>query len=90
MEIVTSWMERGIEQGRQEGRQEGESRLLLRMLAGTLGALPSDLQKQIRALTEKQIEALGDRFLSLTTLDDLSTALNQLKATEETPAEPEA
>ena len=24
MEIVTSWMERGLEQGRQEGRQEGE------------------------------------------------------------------
>ncbi len=86
MEIVTSWMERGLEQG----RQEGESRMLLRMLTVTLGALPSDLQKQIRALTERQLEALGDRFLSLTTLDDLSTALHQLKASEETPADTEA
>ncbi|MGB3291612.1 MAG: DUF4351 domain-containing protein [Phormidesmis sp.] len=88
MEIVTSWMERGIEQGRQEGRQEGESRLLLRMLTVTLGALPSDLQNQIQALTENQIEALGDRFLSITTLDDLSNALNQVKASA--PAETEA
>jgi hypothetical protein len=43
MEIVTSWMERGIEQG----KHEGERSLILKPLDRKLGMLPSDIRSQV-------------------------------------------
>ncbi|WP_228022093.1 DUF4351 domain-containing protein [Vasconcelosia minhoensis] len=78
MEIVTSWMERGIEQGLEQGRREGELSLLLRLLTRMLGTLPPEVEVQVRGLAEAQIEQLTDRLPSLTTVDELRSWLNEL------------
>ena len=65
MEIVTSWMERGLEQGRQEGRQgpegqDGERTLLLRQLRKRLGDLDPAVEEQIKSLSADRLEELGE------------------------------
>jgi predicted transposase YdaD len=94
MEIVTSWMERGIEQGleqglktgrqegRQEGRREGEIRILLRLLTIMLGPLPAQTQAQIQGLTEPQLDQLSDRLPGYKALDDLTVWLNDTEKAE--------
>ncbi|WP_105219722.1 DUF4351 domain-containing protein [Gloeocapsopsis dulcis] len=85
MEIVTSWMERGIEQGRQEGRQEGKQEgkqeearsLILRLLNRRIGSVDSQLQAQIRSLLLSQLEELGEALLDFTDASDLQTWLEQ-------------
>ncbi len=79
MEIVTSWMRKGLEQG----RQEGELKILLRLLTRTLGTLPTPIQSQIEGLTERQLEQLCDRLPTLTTVNALSTWLDTLALPED-------
>jgi hypothetical protein len=88
MEIVTSWMEEGIqkgivlgmEQGRQEGRQEGillgESFLVLQILGWRFGPLTKQHESRIRTLTSAQIEALAKAQIDFTTRTDLDTWLD--------------
>jgi predicted transposase YdaD len=76
MEIVTSWMERGIEQERQEGKQEEARSLILRLLNRRIGAINSTLAAQIRSLPLTQLEALGEALLDFTDSSDLQTWLN--------------
>jgi hypothetical protein len=66
MEIVTSWMEQGIEQG-----IERERSLILRQLHRRIGALPEPLQEQVTALAIDQLEALGEALLDFSSLADL-------------------
>ncbi len=90
MEIVTSWMEKGLvqgleqglEQGLQKGRREGELKLLLRFLTQRMETLSSLVQAQVRGLTEPQIEQLSDVLPTLTTSDDLAHWLNALETSE--------
>jgi hypothetical protein len=86
MEIVTSWMEKGLvqglEQGLQKGRREGELKLLLRFLIQRMGTISSLVQAQVRGLTESQIEQLSDVLTTLTTSDDLAHWLNALETSE--------
>ena len=86
MEIVTSWMEKGLvqglEQGLQKGRREGELKLLLRFLTQRMETLSSLVQAQVRGLTEPQIEQLSDVLTTLTTSDDLAHWLNALETSE--------
>jgi hypothetical protein len=86
MEIVTSWMEKGLvqglEQGLQKGRREGELKLLLRFLIQRMGTISSLVQAQVRGLTEPQIEQLSDVLPTLTTSDDLAHWLNALETSE--------
>jgi len=73
MQIVTSWMEEGIEQGAQ---QEARS-LILRLLARKVGALPDSVRSQIATLTLSQLERLGESLLDFSQLEDLEAWLEQ-------------
>ena len=83
MEIVTTWMERGIEQGlarglkqgRQEGRQEAaarESKIFLQHLKQRLGQDNPDFNaNEIRLLSLEQIESFGRQLLEYEAIADV-------------------
>ncbi|MGO8752185.1 MAG: DUF4351 domain-containing protein [Thermoguttaceae bacterium] len=79
MEIVTSWMERGLEQGRregrQEGRQEGERTLLLRQLRKRLGDLDPVVEEQIASLSADHLGQLGEALFDFNVPADLDAWL---------------
>ncbi|PZV07856.1 MAG: flagellar assembly protein H [Leptolyngbya sp.] len=66
MQIVTSWMEQGIEQGLQR-----EKALILRLLARRVGELPDVVKLQIDKLSITQLENLGEALLDFSTFTDL-------------------
>lgn len=73
MEVVTSWMEAGIEQG----IERGERSLILRQLNRQVGALPQAIQAQVETLPLEQLESLGEALLEFTSLTDLENWLTQ-------------
>ena len=78
MEIVTSWMERGLERGLEQGRQEGlehERKLLLRMLRKRLGDLDPGVDQQIGRLPADRLEQLGEDLLDFNSAVDLEVWL---------------
>jgi Domain of unknown function (DUF4351)/PD-(D/E)XK nuclease family transposase len=75
MEIVTSWMERGIEQG---AEREARS-LVLRLLDRRVGALPTEMRSQVEALSLEQLEALGEALLDFGAIADLEAWLQNLR-----------
>jgi hypothetical protein len=72
MQIVTSWMEQGIERG----IEQGERSLILRLLNRQVGALTPEIESQIRTLSLSQLEALGDALLSFSSSADLQNWLS--------------
>ncbi|MBW4695291.1 MAG: DUF4351 domain-containing protein [Lyngbya sp. HA4199-MV5] len=66
MEIVTSWMEQGIEQG-----IERERSLILRQLTRKVGVLPEAMCLQVDSLPITQLESLGEALLDFSNLSDL-------------------
>jgi Domain of unknown function (DUF4351) len=68
MQIVTSWMEQGIEQG----IAEGERSLVLRLLAHRFGMLPASVEAQVQALDLPKLEALGEALLDFAQMSDLT------------------
>ena len=70
MQIVTSWMEEGIQQGMQRERN-----LLLRLLHHRFGALPPEMQSPIDQLSLTQLENLAVALLDFTDLTDLQAWL---------------
>jgi flagellar biosynthesis/type III secretory pathway protein FliH len=85
MEIVTSWMEQGIQrglqqglqQGRQQGRQQGELALVMRQLTRRLGAVAPQLRERIGMLSIEQLEDLGEALLDFTNIADLEAWLGR-------------
>jgi hypothetical protein len=73
MEIVTSWMEQGIE----KGIEKGERSLALRILTRKFGDLPAPLRCRIATLSLDQLNNLGEDLLDFQTLNDLETWLAQ-------------
>ena len=71
MQIVTSWMEQGIQQGRQE--------LVLRQLKRKIGFLEPNVEEQISGLTIDQLDELGIALLDFSNADDLTTWLRNLE-----------
>lgn len=71
MEIVTSWMEQGIELGAAR-----EKALVLRQLTRRLGDLPPAIQSQVSALPLEQVESLGEALLDFVKLIDLERWLS--------------
>jgi Domain of unknown function (DUF4351)/PD-(D/E)XK nuclease family transposase len=76
MEIVTSWMERGIEQERERGMQR-EQALIVRQLQRQVGELPEALRRRVENLAIDQLEALGEALLVFTALPDLERWLGE-------------
>ena len=79
MEIVTSWMEQGLQQGRREGRlegrQEGELTVILRQLTRRIGTVEPELQERIRQLSLAQLEDLAEALLDFSDVADLTAWL---------------
>lgn len=73
MEIVTSWMEQGIEQGKQQGRLS----LVIQQLNSLLGEISPALQNTIENLPNDQLESLALALLRFRTLDDLEIWLQE-------------
>jgi len=69
MEIVTSWMEKGLEQG--------ERGLVLRQLRKRLGGLDEAAAARIEALSTDQLEELGEALLDFSNPDDLAVWLQE-------------
>jgi len=83
MEIVTSWMERGIEQGLERGIEQGLERgieqglqrqrsLLLRQLRRRLSEVPPAFAEEVEALKFEGLETLGEALLDFERIADLS------------------
>ncbi len=73
MEIVTSWMEQGMERG---AKQEAQS-IILRQLTRRVGELPDPVRSQIDALSITQLESLGEALLDFSNLSDLAAWLTE-------------
>lgn len=74
MEIVTSWMEKGLEEGRRS-----ESALIVRQLRKRLGGLREDLEAEVSQLSFTDLENLGEALLDFTSEADLETWLQAKK-----------
>jgi hypothetical protein len=93
MQIVTSWMEqgieqgiergieqgieRGIEQGIERGIEQGERSLILRLLTRRVGPVPDRLTTNLQLLSLDQLEALGEALLDFTGLADVEAWLER-------------
>ena len=77
MEIVTSWMERGIEQGREQGREQGITEVVERLLNRRFGSLSPSLQEAVRQLSVAQLEELAEALLDFEDESDLEVWLNE-------------
>jgi len=74
MQIVTSWMEEGIEQGKQ---QEALS-LVMRLLPRRIGAVAPELQQPIQQLSQEQLEDLAEALLDFSSTADLEDWLQRV------------
>jgi hypothetical protein len=80
MEIVTSWMEKGIERGFQQGFQQAlarEAALVLYQLKERFRGIPQSLEEEIRRLSIVEIELLGEALFKLASETDLRSWLDQ-------------
>jgi hydroxymethylglutaryl-CoA reductase len=69
MQIVTSWMEEGI--------QQGELKIIQRQLTKRIGAIAPELQEQLPRLSLTQLEDLAEALLDFATEADLMAWLQQ-------------
>jgi predicted transposase YdaD len=89
MEIVTSWMEtgiqqgleKGLEQGRQEGLTEGKTQealsLVVKLITKKFPSIELNTVEQIHNLNLEQLEGLVEDLLDFTNETDLINWLNQ-------------
>lgn len=75
MEIVTSWMQQGIEQGIEQGITR-EKNLVIRLIERKLGTIEPEIKKQIQGLDIEEIEALGEGIFDFSNVEDLGNWLN--------------
>ena len=73
MEIVTSWMEKGIE----TGRKQGKTTMLLGQLTMRFGNLESAIEDRIQHLSDTELDSLSLAFLGFSGLSDLISWLSQ-------------
>jgi predicted transposase YdaD len=76
MEIVTSWMQEGIERGKLEGKLEGEFAIITRQLNRRIGLVTPELQDSLKKLSTTQLEDLAEALFDFSSVDDLLTWLN--------------
>ncbi|MEB3831845.1 DUF4351 domain-containing protein [Phormidium sp. CCY1219] len=82
MEIVTSWMEKGIEQGRQEAMQQEALLLVQRLLNLRLGTISPELYSAGQQLSKVQLEALTEALLDFSSEADLGAWLRNHRTTD--------
>jgi len=69
MQIVTSWMEEGI--------QQGELKVIERQLTRRIGQITPELQEKLRGLSLTQLEDLAEALLDFTSETELMAWLQQ-------------
>jgi hypothetical protein len=74
MQIVTSWMEEGIEQGKHEAMLS----LIMRQLPKRIGAVNPLLQERIGQLSLTQLEDLAEALLDFSSVADLEAHLQRI------------
>lgn len=79
MQIVTSWMEEGIEIGLEQGEKKGQVRLLLLQLNRRFGELQLNIKEQISNLSLMQLDALGLEMLDFKSWEDLTAWLAKME-----------
>ncbi len=72
MQIVTSWMSKGIEQG----KQEGQASMVMRLLKHKFGEINSDVEAQIQKLSSPELEDLSEALLDFEQVSELTTWLS--------------
>lgn len=82
MEIVTSWMEKGIEQGIQQVL-EREIKLFLQLINRRLGTISPELKAKISRFSIVEIELLGEVLLDFSSETDLRNWLEQREQRQE-------
>ena len=79
MEIVTSWMRKGIaqglEQGLQQGMEKGKEQILLRQLQSRFGPLNPAILERIEALSPNRLDDLAIALLDFSGATDIDTWL---------------
>jgi Domain of unknown function (DUF4351) len=81
MNIVTSWMEQGIEQGKVQEQSQSRTReanLLVKLLRRNLGAISATAEQAIAQLSFEQFEQLGDALFDFASEEDLLIWLNRI------------
>ena len=71
MEIITSWMEKGIERGIERGVQEGVLNVTFRLLRRRFGELSSELETRIQGVSVEQAENLCEAIFDFQSDRDL-------------------
>ncbi|MDJ0617937.1 MAG: Rpn family recombination-promoting nuclease/putative transposase [Calothrix sp. MO_192.B10] len=71
--------EEGIKEGIKEGLQREKS-LVIRLLTRRVGELPQQVRQQVESLPVEQLENLGEALLDFSSMADLQTWLEGLKA----------
>ena len=74
MEIVTSWMEEGIEQGKEQATLS----LVMRQLPRKVGTLTPELEARVQQLSLTQLEDLSVALLDFSSVEDLTVWLEQI------------
>ncbi|KAM3109189.1 DUF4351 domain-containing protein, partial [Phormidesmis sp. 146-33] len=72
MQNLTSWEEKGMEKGMEKGRRS----LVFLLLQQKVGQLPQLLSDRISTMSANQLEALAIALLNFSTIDDLTTWLD--------------
>lgn len=78
MQIVTSWMEEGIEIGKQQGIGEGKLSLVMRLLPRRVGMLTPELEARVKQLSVSQLEDLAVALLDFASVQDLTAWLQEV------------
>jgi Domain of unknown function (DUF4351)/Putative transposase, YhgA-like len=73
MEIVTSWMQKGIEQG----IEQGEQKIVKRQLKRRFNNITPAIESRINGLSSEQIENLADAIFDFQSLEDIINWLDQ-------------
>lgn len=80
MQIVTSWMEEGIEkgliQGRAEGLTEGQRSVIVKLLQKRCGKLSRAVTARLEALSSAKLDELADALLDFASVNDLTAWLD--------------
>ena len=76
MEIVTSWMEKGMEEGVTKGVEQGKRDFALRMLRKRLGSLEPETEARIEGLSVGQLDHLAETLLDFASPSDLKVWLD--------------
>jgi predicted transposase YdaD len=77
MEIVTSWMQEGIEVGKLAGKLEGEFAIITRQLNRRIGLVTPELQERLKQLSTTQLEDLAEALFDFSSVEDLLAWLNR-------------